>query len=44
VEVELKVGELKMADELKDGKVRRRMRMKSLKVAGRMSWGMQRER
>ncbi len=37
MEVELKVGEVKMADELKDGMVRRRKRMKSLKVAGRMS-------
>jgi len=35
VEVELKVGEVKMA--LKDGKERWRMRMKSLKVAGWMS-------
>ncbi len=37
MEVELKVGELKMAEELKDGMVRRRKGMKSLKVAGRMS-------
>ncbi len=37
MEVELKVGEGKMADELKDGKERRRKRMKSLKVAGQMS-------
>jgi hypothetical protein len=34
VEVELKVGEVKMADELKDGKERRRKRMKSLRWRG----------